>query len=173
MISANFCINIGVNAQFALKSYSANRLLWISSPLFFWDVMGVTIQAQLRILITSFLLTDQYWNPVWTLRVTLECLQNNLWKLSQLYTLSYKIIESYNHRMVRVGRDLKDHLVPILLPWAGTSSTTPGCSELHPTCPWTPPGGGIHSFSGQPVPVFHHPHGEKSLPNIQSRSALY
>ena len=27
-------------------------------------------------------------------------------------------------------------------------------------------GGGIHSFSGQPVPVFHHPHGEEFLPNI-------
>ena len=27
------------------------------------------------------------------------------------------------HRMVRVGRDLKDHLVPTPLPWAGTSST--------------------------------------------------
>jgi len=27
-------------------------------------------------------------------------------------------------------------------------------------------GGGSHSFSGQPVPVFHHPHGEEFLPNI-------
>ena len=35
--------------------------------------------------------------------------------------------------MVRVGRDLKDHLVPAPLPLAGTSSTRPGCSELHPT----------------------------------------
>jgi len=26
--------------------------------------------------------------------------------------------------------------------------------------------GGIHSFSGQPVPVFHHPHGEEFLSNI-------
>jgi len=39
--------------------------------------------------------------------------------------------------MVWVGRDLKDHLVPIPLPWAGTSSTRPGCSQLHPAWPWT------------------------------------
>ena len=31
--------------------------------------------------------------------------------------------------MVRVGRDLKDHLVPTPLPWAVTSSTRSGCSE--------------------------------------------
>ena len=27
-------------------------------------------------------------------------------------------------------------------------------------------GGGSHSFSGQPVPVFHNPHGEEFLPSI-------
>jgi len=48
-------------------------------------------------------------------------------------------IDSLNHRMVWVGRDLKDHLVPTTLPWAGTPYTRPGCSELHPTCPWTFP----------------------------------
>jgi len=44
--------------------------------------------------------------------------------------------------MVWIGRDLKDHLVPTLLPWAGTPSTRPGCSDLHPTWPWTLPGRG-------------------------------
>jgi len=44
--------------------------------------------------------------------------------------------------MVRVGRDLKDHLVPTPLPWTGTSSTSPRCSELHPTWPWALPGRG-------------------------------
>jgi len=44
--------------------------------------------------------------------------------------------------MVSVGRDLKDHLVPTPLPSAGTSSTRPGCSELHPAWPWTLPGRG-------------------------------
>ena len=36
-----------------------------------------------------------------------------------------------NHGMVWVGRDLKDHLVPPPLPWAGTPSTRPGCSKPH------------------------------------------
>jgi len=31
------------------------------------------------------------------------------------------------HRVVWVGRDLIDHLVPIPLPWAGTLSTRPSC----------------------------------------------
>jgi len=44
--------------------------------------------------------------------------------------------------MLWVGRDLKDHLVPTPMPWAGTPSTRPGCSELHPTWPWTLPGRG-------------------------------
>jgi len=34
--------------------------------------------------------------------------------------------------MVWIGRDLKYHLVPNPLPWAGTSSTRPGCSKPHP-----------------------------------------
>jgi len=37
--------------------------------------------------------------------------------------------------MVWVGRDLIDHPVPTPLPWAGTPSTRPGYSELHPTWP--------------------------------------
>jgi len=35
-----------------------------------------------------------------------------------------------NYRMVGVGGDLKDHLVPTPLPWAGAPSTRPGCSFL-------------------------------------------
>ena len=54
----------------------------------------------------------------------------------------YRILESQNHRMVRVWKDLKDHRVPTSLPWAGTSATRPGCSELHPTWPWALPGRG-------------------------------
>ena len=34
-------------------------------------------------------------------------------------------------------------------------------------------GGGSHSFYGQPGPVFHHPHGEEFLPNIQFKSAFF
>ena len=41
---------------------------------------------------------------------------------------------SQNHRVVWVGRDLKDHLVPPPLQWAGTSSTRPVCcSNAQPT----------------------------------------
>lgn len=32
-----------------------------------------------------------------------------------------------------LGKDLKDHMCPTLLSWAGTSSTRPNCSESHPT----------------------------------------
>ena len=39
------------------------------------------------------------------------------------------LIESQNER------DLKDHLVPPPLPWAGTLSTRSCCSKLHPTWP--------------------------------------
>ena len=42
--------------------------------------------------------------------------------------------------MVWVGRDLKGHLVPIPLPWAGTPSTRPGCSKPHPASPGILPG---------------------------------
>ena len=49
---------------------------------------------------------------------------------------------SQNDRMVWVGRDLKDHLVPTPLPWTGTPSTRPGCPKPHPTWPWTLPGRG-------------------------------
>jgi len=44
--------------------------------------------------------------------------------------------------MVRVGSDLKDRLVPTLLPWAGTSSTKAGCSKSRPVWPCTLPGRG-------------------------------
>ena len=33
--------------------------------------------------------------------------------------------------------NLKDHLVPTSLPWAGTPSTRPSCSKPHPAWPWT------------------------------------
>jgi len=63
--------------------------------------------------------------------------------------------------MVWVGRDLEDHLVPTpcheqghLPPaHAAQSSIQPGLEHCQ--------GGGSHSFSGQPGPVFHHSHGEE------------
>lgn len=35
-----------------------------------------------------------------------------------------------------VEKDLKDHLIPAPLPWAGIPSTRPGCSGSHPAWPW-------------------------------------
>lgn len=40
---------------------------------------------------------------------------------------------------VWLGRGLRAHLVPTLPPWAGTSSTSPGCSGPYPAQPQTLP----------------------------------
>jgi len=57
--------------------------------------------------------------------------------------------ESQNHRMGCVGKDLKAY--PFPAPCHGLVAT-------HPTWLWTLSGmGGIHSFTGQPVPEPHHP----------------
>lgn len=47
---------------------------------------------------------------------------------------------SWNLGMVRIGRNLKVHLIPTHLPWA--SSTILGWSKPHPTSSWTFPGMG-------------------------------
>jgi len=68
--------------------------------------------------------------------------------------------------MVWVGRDLKDHLVPpprhgqghLPLEQAAQSPIQPGLEHCQE--------GGSHSFSGQPMPVPHHPHSEEFLPYI-------
>lgn len=40
--------------------------------------------------------------------------------------------KNHSHGMVRIGRQLKAHLIPISLSWAGAASTWLGCSELLP-----------------------------------------
>jgi len=68
--------------------------------------------------------------------------------------------------MVWVGRDLKSHLVPIPCHEQGhlppeqvaQSPIQPGLEHCR--------AGGSHSFSGQPVSLPHHPHGEEFLPYI-------
>jgi len=55
-----------------------------------------------------------------------------------LISILIYFLESY-HRMVWVGRDLIDHIIPTPLPWTGTRSTRPGCSEPCPAWPWTLP----------------------------------
>ena len=58
--------------------------------------------------------------------------EEKLAKSIQLKERNYTcIIESQNHRMIWVGRDLKGHLIPNCLPWAGTPSTRPDCSKPH------------------------------------------
>lgn len=45
-----------------------------------------------------------------------------------LFSRNSMAMKSDNHRVVWIGRDLKDHLFPTL-PRAGTSSTNSGCSK--------------------------------------------
>jgi len=49
------------------------------------------------------------------------------------------VILGVNHRMARVGKDLREHQAPCTLP-TSTFQTSPGCPGPHPTWPWTPPG---------------------------------
>lgn len=78
--------------------------------------------------------------------------------------------KSWNHRMVWVGRNLKDHVFPTLCSGQGTSHQSvllraPSNLALSTDSKW-----GIHNFSGQPVP--HHLDSEEFLPNIQCKLAL-
>jgi len=65
--------------------------------------------------------------------------------------------------MVWVGKNLIDHLVPPLchgqghlpLDQVAQSPIQRGLQQFQ--------GGGIHDFSGQPVPVPHHPHSKEVL----------
>ena len=78
--------------------------------------------------------------------------------------------------MAWVGRDPKDHQVPIPLPQAGLTSTRsstrsgwpgpiqPGLEHLQ--------GQGIRNLSGQPVPEPCHSPSKKLPPNIQPKSSL-
>ena len=88
--------------------------------------------------------------------------------LSQKCTCPHKLRSRLlqNHRTFWVVKDLTEHLVPTPLPWAGhlpphqvaQSPVRPGLEHFQT---W-----GSHSFSGQPVPVPHHPHSKEFLPYI-------
>ena len=75
--------------------------------------------------------------------------------------------------MAWVGRDLSRSSSPSPLQWAGTSSTRSSCSEPYPTWPGMFPGMRHLPISGQPVPVFHHPHfflaSSPNLPSLSSK----
>ena len=72
----------------------------------------------------------------------------------------------HNHRMVWVGRDLK--IISLQPPCHGQGHLSPDLVAQSPIQPGLEhcQGGGSHSFSGQPVPVPHHPHSKVFLPYI-------
>lgn len=78
----------------------------------------------------------------------------------------YVTFLDHGSRMVWVERDLKDHLVLTPLPrqarfpldQVAQSSMQPGLEHLQE---W-----GIHSFSGQSIPVPQHPHSKELPSNI-------
>ena len=45
------------------------------------------------------------------------------------------LVETWNHRMVWIEKDPKDHLVSTHLTRAGSSTSRPGCPEPHPAWP--------------------------------------
>ena len=101
-------------------------------------------------------------NFLWKL---LKCSKFLLIILSAFIQESCRIIESKNYRMAWVGRDFKEHLVPKALLWAGLPAAKSGTRlcfpGLHPTWNLISSVRGIHSFSGWPVPVPHHPVNKK------------
>jgi len=68
--------------------------------------------------------------------------------------------------VVWVGKDFIDDVVPN--PCRGQGHFSPDQVAQSPIQPGLEhcQGGGSHSFSGQPVPVPHHPHSEEFLPYI-------
>ena len=71
--------------------------------------------------------------------------------------------------MAWVGRNFRDHPAPTPLPWAGLPPATPSCPVPTKPGPEHLQGWSIHTFSGQPVPVPHHPLSEEFPPDIQSK----
>lgn len=94
----------------------------------------------------------------------------HLWDFLLQKAQLHRIIQSYNHRIVWVERDLEDHLDPTTLQWAGARSTTPGSSKPHPIWLWTLTGMGhphlLWANCSSLGKVFHHPHGEEFIPNV-------
>lgn len=102
---------------------------------------------------------------------TLFCIWVNTPALSLIQIVQalvsvYMRIEPWNHRMVCTGKNLKDNLVPNLVPWTGMPFTRPGYSDPHPTWPWTFPGMGQSWPLWATCASFHHPLSEEFLPNI-------
>ena len=93
----------------------------------------------------AFLRRKESWNRPW-LVIYMAFLSEMKNIKAYFQHLQDRIIELWNHRMAWVGRNLKNHQAPTPLlqarPPASTFNTGPGCTRLHPTQPWTPPGMG-------------------------------
>lgn len=84
------------------------------------------------------------------------------------------LISLLNHRiMACVGRDIRAHPVPMPLPQAGTPCPRPGCSDHHPTRPWTLPGVGHPQILWTTCSVPHCSHSKELLPHILSTPTLF
>ena len=100
-----------------------------------------------------------------------NCLQPTP-SILQFHAMSHGM-GSQNHRMARVGRDLKDHEAPITPPHAGlptsTFNTSPG--------PIQPGLEHLQGWTGHPQPLWaavpapHHSHNKELPPDIQSKSS--
>lgn len=73
--------------------------------------------------------------------------------------------QQQNHWMVWAGKVLVRPYSSNSLPWAGISPTRSGWPKSNPAWPWAPAGTG-QLFSGQPVPIPHHPLSKVFLPSI-------
>ncbi|XP_048803588.1 uncharacterized protein LOC125694433 [Lagopus muta] len=94
-------------------------------------------------------------------------------------TAPYKVgtrspFHSQNHRITRVGRDPKDHVVPTPLPGRATKHPHSDQVAQDPVQPGLEhvQGRGIHNLPGQPVPGPNHSPSKELPPNIQPKSSL-
>jgi len=86
--------------------------------------------------------------------------RSRTWSLHPLWPPFHTITESSQG----LGRKESSRSNP--LPRAGTPPTRSGYLKPLPAWPGALPGRGIHSCSGQPLPVSHHPHCKEHLPKI-------
>ena len=113
-------------------AYNRNKCLNIAKH--FLTIVSKWFNTILRVQITSSVLQSNYsGNIPIGMKIWMAC--RIIIKIFVIHalnslceTLFYKHFDKslkvtkifVNHRMVRVGRDLKDHLFPTPLPWAGT-----------------------------------------------------
>lgn len=80
------------------------------------------------------------------------------------------------NRMIEFGFQLEEtlnHLISPPLPWTGTPSTNPGCSNTHPTGSWMPRAMGYPQRLWATCSAPYHPQNREFLSNILSKPALF